>query len=151
MPADTLTREPVDGVSEGVTAMADLQGPWSGAATPPPGWLPPQSRPGELTAFGPARPRFREPHPVRAGALLAGIGAGMLWVVVFGSLGGDLPGYAWWTLLAAVSAWAVAVVLSLIGDRGVAVGVAISAGLGWSVAAAFVAARWASTGDWPMW
>ncbi|HEX8347493.1 MAG TPA: hypothetical protein VF657_22580 [Actinoplanes sp.] len=138
--------------SEGVAAMADLHGQWPGAATPPPGWLPPHSRPPvEPFVVQPERPRFREPYPIGAGPLLAGIGAGLLWVVIFGSLGGDLFGYAWWTMLAAVTAWIVSGVLAFLGDRGVAVGVAISAGLGWSVAAAFVASRWISTGDWPMW
>jgi hypothetical protein len=56
--------------------------------------------------------------------VLAGLGAGLLWVVLFGAVGRDLVGYAWWTLFAAVSAWAVAVVLAWFGDRGVAVGVA---------------------------
>lgn len=132
--------------------MADLHGPWPDAATPPPGWLPPQSRaPGDPFAERSSRPHIREPYPVVTGALLAGLGAGLLWMVIFGSLGRDLPGYAWWTLVAALVAWATAGVLSFVGDRGVAVGVAISAGLGWSVAAAFVAAEWISTGDWPMW
>lgn len=99
----------------------------------------------------PVRPTFREPYPVSAGALLSGIGAGLLWVAVFGSLGDDLGSYAWWTVVAAVSAWVAAGVLAVLGDRGVAVGLAISAGLGWSVAAAFVAAQWISSGDWPMW
>jgi hypothetical protein len=71
--------------------------------------------------------------------------------VLFGAVGRDLVAYAWWTLLAAVSAWAVALVLAWIGDRGVAVGVAASAGLGWSIATGFVVARWIGTGDWPMW
>ena len=132
--------------------MADLHGPWPEAATPPPGWLPPQSRsPVDPFAAPSSRPRAREPYPIGAGALLAGLGAGLLWLAIFGSLGQDLSGYAWWTLFAAVTAWVTAGVLSFIGDRGVAVGVAISAGLGWSVAVAFVAARWLSTNDWPLW
>ena len=50
-----------------------------------------------------------------------------------------------------VSAWIVALVLSILGDRGVAVGVALISGIGLSVAMGFVAARWIGTGDWPMW
>jgi hypothetical protein len=99
----------------------------------------------------PARPHFREPHPIGIGPLFAGLGAGGIWVALFGALGQDLFGYAWWTAVAVVPAWIVATVLALLGDRGVAVGVAVTTGLGWSVAAAFVAARWISTGDWPMW
>jgi hypothetical protein len=100
---------------------------------------------------GPRRPTYREPHSIGAGGLLAGLGAGFLWLTLFGFLGGDLPGYAWWTIIAAVTAWIVAVLLAFLGDRGVAVGVAISAGLGWSIAAGFVVARWVSTNDWPLW
>ena len=100
---------------------------------------------------GHSRPTYREPHPVHAGPLLSGLGAGAVWIVLFGALGRDLASYAWWTLLAAVTAWAVAMVLSLIGDRGVAVGVALAAGLGMSIAMAFVGARWIDTYDWPLW
>lgn len=133
--------------------MVDVHGPWPDAAPPPPGWLPdPQYRdPGERFPAQPTHPRFREPYPIGAGAVLAGLGCGLLWLVMFGALGRDLFSYAWWTVIAAVSAWIVSAVLAGTGDRGVAVGVAISAGLGWSVAAAFVAARWITTGDWPMW
>lgn len=133
--------------------MVDLHGSWPGAAPPPPGWVPPgQARPpAEAPAGLPPRPRFREPHRIGAGPLLAGLGAGAFWVGLFGALGRDLFSYAWWTVLAAVTAWAVAAVLSILGDRGAAVGVAASAGLGWSVAVGFVAARWISSGDWPLW
>jgi hypothetical protein len=100
---------------------------------------------------GQLRPVYREPHPVASGPLLAGFGGTALWFVLFGSIGRDLLSYAWWTVLAAVTAWAVAAVLALLGDRGVAVGVAIAAGLGLSVAMAIVAVRWITTSDWPMW
>jgi hypothetical protein len=100
---------------------------------------------------GPVRPSYREPHPVGAGGLFAGLGAGGAWLALFGALGRDLNGYAWWTVLAAVTAWAVAVVLARLGDRGAAVGVAISAGIGWAVAAGYVVTRWIDTNDWPMW
>ncbi|MBM2617118.1 hypothetical protein JIG36_16295 [Actinoplanes sp. LDG1-06] len=100
---------------------------------------------------GPSRPIYREPHPVNAGPLLAGIAAGVAWLALFGSLGRDLAGYAWWTILAAVSAWAVALVLTLIGDRGAAAGVALASGLGLSIAMAFVGGRWITTQDWPLW
>ncbi|MFC3737537.1 hypothetical protein [Paractinoplanes deccanensis] len=100
---------------------------------------------------GPSRPVYREPHPVNAGPLLAGLGSAAVWMVLFGSLGRDLASYAWWTLLAAVSAWLVALVLTTIGDRGVGVGVALASGLGLSVALAFVGGRWITTQDWPLW
>lgn len=100
---------------------------------------------------GPSRPTYREPHPVNAGPLLAGVGAGVAWLSLFGALGRDLAGYAWWTILAAVSAWVVALIMTLIGDRGAAVGVALASGLGLSIAMAFVGARWITTQDWPLW
>lgn len=144
-----------------MTAVADLQGPWTGAP-PPPGWMPPPRRP--IDPFGgppgwsgdpfhprSQRPRYREPHPISVGPLMSGLASGLLWVVLFGSLGSDLLSYAWWTLWAVVAAWIVAAVLTFVGDRGVAVGVAISAGLGASVAVALVGERWISTNDWPMW
>ncbi|WP_250032122.1 hypothetical protein [Paractinoplanes maris] len=100
---------------------------------------------------GSSRPTYREPHPVGAGALLAGLGAASVWLALFGALGRDLASYAWWTILAAVSAWAVALILTAIGVRGAAVGVALASGLGLSIATAFVAGRWMSTHDWPLW
>lgn len=133
--------------------MAQQQGPWPQAAAPPSGWLPPPTprEPSGLFPGAPLRPHYREPHAIGTGPVLAGLGAGLSWLVLFGAIGRDLFGYAWWTLFAAVTAWVVAVVLARIGDRGVAVGVAASAGLGWSIATGFVAARWVTTGDWPMW
>jgi len=41
-------------------------------------------------------------------------------------------------------------VLARFGDRGVAVGVAISAGIGLGIAFVLVIARWVTTG-WPLW
>jgi hypothetical protein len=99
----------------------------------------------------PRRPVYREPHPVHAGPLLAGLGAAVLWFALFGALGHNLATYAWWTVAAALVAWAVAGVLSLFGDRGVAVGIALTAGLGLSIAVAFVAARWITSNNWPLW
>ncbi len=132
--------------------MAEQPESWPAAGAPPPGWLPPPGRtPTALSPGGPARPRYREPHPVGAGGLFAGLAAGAAWLALFGALGRDLNGYAWWTVIAAVTAWTVAVVLARIGDRGAAVGVAITAGIGWAIAAGYVAARWIDTNDWPMW
>ena len=97
------------------------------------------------------RPVYREPHPIRAGALLSGMGAAVVWFGHFAALARDLTSYAWWTLVAAVSAWAVAAVLAIVGDRGVAVGVALASGAGLALAAGLVAVRWITTSDWPMW
>jgi hypothetical protein len=72
-------------------------------------------------------------------------------MLVFGLLAGTLRAYAWWTTLAATMGWLVSLALARYGDRGVAVGVAISTGLAMSIAAVAVAARWAASGDWPMW
>ncbi len=130
--------------------MVEQRGSWPAAGPPSPGWAPARP-PSGLFPGGPVRPTYREPHPIGAGGLLAGLGAGLLWLAFFALLAEDLPGYAWWTLIAAVAAWTASAVLAVVGDRGVAVGVAISAGLGWAVAAGFVAVRWATTNDWPMW
>jgi hypothetical protein len=127
---------------------------WPVAEPPPPGWLPASADMRPPTAVlppQPPRPVYREPHPVGLGQLFAGIGAAIVWFALFGSIGRDLFSYAWWTIAAAVSAWAVAVVLSVLGDRGVAIGVALTAGLGLSVAGALVALRWITTSDWPLW
>ncbi|WP_233604665.1 hypothetical protein [Micromonospora sp. HM5-17] len=134
--------------------------------TPPPGFPPPRAagawrRPGStygpsgLFPSGPpprpARPTYREPHPVRLGAVAAGAGGALLWLLTFGLLAHDLRGYLWWTLLAGTVAWLVALVLTWRGDRGVAVGVATVVAVGWTVAAILLALRWRSSGDWPLW
>jgi hypothetical protein len=128
--------------------MAEQHGSWPAAAQPPPGWLPdrPAPPPGP-----PARPVYREPHAITVAPLLSGLGATLVWFALFGSIGRDLAGYAWWTLTAALSAWVVAAVLAVLGDRGVATGVALASGVGLSIAAGFVAVRWVSTNDWPLW
>lgn len=128
--------------------MAEQHGSWPAAAQPPAGWLP--DRPAAPVG-PPPRPVYREPHPIAVAPLLSGVGATVVWFALFGTLGRDLAGYAWWTLTAAVSAWVVAAVLALLGDRGVATGVALAAGVGLSIATGFVAARWITTEDWPLW
>jgi hypothetical protein len=112
---------------------------------------PPARPPSGLFPGQVPRPVYREPHPVHAGPLLAGLGSGVLWFALFGSLGRDLTTYAWWTIVAGITAWLVALVLSLFGDRGVAVGLALAGGFGLSMAMAFVGARWITTYDWPLW
>ena len=122
--------------------MDERGGTWPGAVPPSPSGL----FPGQ-----PPRPVYREPHPIRPAGLFAGLGAGVVWFALFAGLARDLAAYAWWTLVAAISAWAVAVLLAILGDRGVAVGVALASGFGLAVAAGFVATRWITTNDWPLW
>jgi hypothetical protein len=134
-------------------APAAQQPGWAPAGPEPPaGWIPatPPS-PSGLFPGHPVRPVYREPHPVATASVLAGIGSTLIWLALFGSIGRDLVSYAWWTLVAAVTAWVVALVLTTLGDRGVATGVAATAGFGLSVAIAFVATRWITTDNWPMW
>ncbi len=99
----------------------------------------------------PPRPVYREPHRIAAGPLMAGVGATVVWFVLFGALGRNLLTYTWWTVGAAVSAWVVATFLALFGDRGVAVGVAIVSSIGLSIAMGLTGARWITTNDWPLW
>ena len=99
----------------------------------------------------PSRPVYREPHPVRSGPLLAGLASAVLWFALFGGLGRDLASYAWWTIVAGVSAWTVSIVLAIFGDRGVAVGIALASGFGLSIAMGLVADRWITTENWPLW
>ncbi|GIF11285.1 hypothetical protein [Actinoplanes teichomyceticus] len=125
--------------------MADRQITWPAPAQPGP--PPPPALPPGL----PPRPVYRESHPIGVGPVLSGLAAGTLWLVLFGSLGHDLASYAWWTILAAAVAWLAALVLTLVGDRGVALGVACVSGLGLSIALGFVTARWVGTFDFPLW
>jgi hypothetical protein len=99
----------------------------------------------------PPRPTYREPHPVRGGPVTAGLAGAGTWLLLFGLLGQSLAGYVWWTFAAGLVAWAVAVALVVAGDRGVAIGIAIAAAVGWGIAATVTAMRWATTADWPLW
>ncbi|MCI4063210.1 hypothetical protein MRQ36_11745 [Micromonospora sp. R77] len=99
----------------------------------------------------PTRPTWREPYPVTGGGVAAGGALTALWLVLFGLLGHDVAGYAWWTVVAGGLAWLAALALVRYGDRGVATGIAIVTAGGWSIAAAVLAVRWAQAGDWPLW
>ncbi|MBX6358430.1 MAG: hypothetical protein IRZ05_21585, partial [Micromonosporaceae bacterium] len=88
---------------------------------------------------------------VRGTAVAAGLSVAALWMLVFGLLAGGLRGYAWLSLFAGAVAWLVSLGLARFGDRGVAVGVAISTGLAMSITAVAVAVHWANSGDWPLW
>jgi hypothetical protein len=101
---------------------------------------PPLHAPSGLFPSGPPRrPTYREPHPIRSGAVAAGAAGGAAWLLLFGLLGQGLVGYLW------------ALVLAVAGDRGVAVGIAMVTSVGWGIAATASAVRWAATGDWPLW
>ncbi len=130
--------------------MTDGHGAWQ-AAGPSPFAQAPVRPPSGLFPGSMPRPVYREAHPVNIGPVFAGLAAGAVWFALFGALGHDLATYAWWTLAASVTAWLVAVVLAVLGDRGVAVGVALSSGLGMSIAVGFVAVKWIVTYDWPLW
>lgn len=107
--------------------------------------------PSGLFPSGPPRPTYREPHPVRTGAVLAGTAGGGAWLALFALLGDDLPSRVWWTVAAGALAWLAALVLVRYGDRGAAAGVAVAVGCAWTVAAAAVTLSWSVTGDWPLW
>jgi hypothetical protein len=93
---------------------------------------------------------FREPHPVRFGAVLTGAGATAAWLLLVGLLATSAPSYVWLTLAAVGVAWVVALLLLRFGDRGVATGVGLATSFGASVAVGLVLVRWMTTG-WPLW
>jgi hypothetical protein len=106
--------------------------------------------PSGLFASGPPRPIYRERLPVRPGAIAVGVAGGALWMLLFGLVATNARGYAWMTIAAGAAAWLVALLLTRLGDRGVAVGLGISAGLGVAVAVGLVFVRWAG-GHWLLW
>jgi hypothetical protein len=106
--------------------------------------------PSGLFPSGPPRPIYRESFPIRGGAVALGIVGGGLWMMLFGLLASNARGYAWISIIAGFVAWAVALLLARMGDRGAAVGVAMSAAVGLSIAAMVIAVRWAG-GDWLLW
>ena len=112
---------------------------------------PPRVRPPSgLFPSGPFRPRYREPHPIRAAGVTAGLGIGALWMLLFGLLATSVRAYGWFTNVAGLAAWAAVVVLIRAGDRGVAVGVAIATAVAWAIASLVVLAVW-SASNWPLW
>jgi hypothetical protein len=106
--------------------------------------------PSGLFPGGRTRPTFREPHPVRGGAVALGIASATTWLLLVGSLGGTVRGYAWLTIAASAVAGVLALVLARFGDRGVAAGVAAGTAVGLSIAMAVVVQRWIVSG-WPLW
>ena len=110
-----------------------------------------QSRaPSGLFPSGPCRPTFREPHPIRLGAVLGGAGATCAWLLLSGLLATSTQGYLWLTVVAAASAWVCAYWLMRFGDRGAAVGVGLATGVGTSIGFIVMIDNWASSG-WPLW
>lgn len=106
--------------------------------------------PGGLFPAGPPRPIYREPGPVRPGPVTAGAGAAALWMLLFGLLASTARGYVWLTFSAGLLGWLSALVLGRIGDRGVAVGVAVSTAVGVAIAGIVVTVQW-SYGHWLLW
>jgi hypothetical protein len=106
--------------------------------------------PGGLIPAGPPRPIYREPLPARFGPIMAGAGVAGLWLLLFGLLATTARGYAWLTFGSGAVAWLAALVLARFGDRGVAIGVAISAAVGVAIAGIVVTAAW-SQGHWLLW
>ena len=106
--------------------------------------------PSGLFPAGPPRPVYREPLPVRPGAASLGALAGAVWMLLFGAVATSARGYAWATLVAGVLAWGVALLLVRYGDRGTGVGVALSAGVGLSVAG-MVVMNHLIHGHWILW
>jgi hypothetical protein len=106
--------------------------------------------PGGLIPAGPPRPIFREPVPVRLGPVMAGAGSAALWLLLFGLLASTARSYAWLTFGAGAAAWLAALVLARVGDRGIAVGVAVTSAVGVAIAGIVVTAAW-SAGHWLLW
>ena len=105
-------------------------------------WVLPPNRSG--------RPTYREPHPVRAGGVWAGIGVATAWFMFFAMVTGNARSYAWSTIVAGLLALGAASALVRYGDRGAAVGVAGTAAFGLSIAGIVVGVRYLG-GDWILW
>jgi hypothetical protein len=105
---------------------------------------------GLFPSGGPPRPAYREPHQTRLSAVALGAVAGTLWMLFFGLLAVDARGYLRWSIAAGVLAWAAALGLARFGIRGVAVGVALSTGLGMAIAGVILTEHWAG-GHWLLW
>lgn len=107
----------------------------------------------QLPGYGylrPSRPAYREPHPIRLLPVLAGIGATLVWFLFFGLLGGNARSYAWATIVAGALAFLAAAALNRYGDRGVALGVAVTSAFAVSIAGLLVGLRHFG-GDWILW
>lgn len=136
--------------------MPTTGGPWPQPwGAPHPAYPPMQPGPVGRTPSGlfpsrTSRPTYREPHPAPISAIMTGVAAGALWMLLFGLVGRDARSYCWWSIGAALAAWACSAFLARAGDRGIAIGVAISTSVGLTIAAAVVAAHWIG-GNWLLW
>jgi len=106
----------------------------------PPRLIPPRSH----------RPIYREPLPARPGGVVIGAGAGAVWMLLFALIGHGVRGYCWWSIGAALAAWAACAVVARSGDRGVAAGAAMSTGVGLAIVVSVIISHWAG-GHWPLW
>ena len=131
--------------------------PWP----PPPPWAPapgyPPIQPGPVgrTPSGlfpsrTSRPTYREPYPAPASAIMTGAAAGALWMLLFGLVGRDARSYCWWSISAALVAWGCSAFLARYGDRGIAIGVAVSSSVGLAIAMLVVVVHWVG-GHWLLW
>lgn len=102
------------------------------------------------SSSGPPRPTYREPHPAGLSEVTLGGAAGTLWMVLIGLLSSGARGYVWWTITAGLIAWGSALALARWGLRGVAAGIALTSGLGVSIAMVVVIEHWAD-GHWLLW
>jgi hypothetical protein len=98
----------------------------------------------------PARPKYREPYPIRAAAVWAGIGVTSVWFLFFALLAWSVRTYAWSTFAAGAVAGLAAAVLNRYGDRGVALGIAVTSAVGVGIAGMLVGVRYLA-GDWILW
>ncbi|WP_018347547.1 hypothetical protein [Longispora albida] len=97
------------------------------------------------------RPTYREPHPVRWLGVLAGAGAAAAWYLLFGVFWwGSAAGYVWLTIVAGIMATLATALLIARGDRGVAVGIALTSSFALMVAGVVLTAQWVR-GDWLLW
>lgn len=132
---------------------------WLADAPPPPGYLPagadrPTSPPPPAWRYQvlrpPERPHYREVHRVRLPAVAAGAGAAALWYGLFAMLADSAAAYCWLTIVGGVLAGVVIAVLGTRGDRGVAVGIALTSGFTLAVTGLVLVVYWAH-GHWLLW
>ena len=114
-----------------------------------PGW-PPGHGPIGIPRPGVPRPIHREPAPARSGPALLGAAGAAFWMLLFALLAQSAQAYAWWSIAAGVLAWCAALVLARFGDRGVAAGVAVAAGLGVAIVFVVVMVHLIN-GHWLLW
>ena len=93
---------------------------------------------------------YREPLPVRGGRVATGAASAAGWMLLFGLQAGTARAYVWLTIIAGIMACGTAMVLVRFGDRGVAVGVAMSSGVAVAIAGLLAAFRLVG-GDWLLW